>query len=159
MGARMELVAGDVNDILVIVGSGDHGAFAEPDRFHAHLELGGGMDPTWLDMFSEAARGSYDSDGPMDLLDARTELDGPDSDEQSGLIIERVDPGWVTAVARIPDTAVDALTGRWIDRIEEELGSLPSEEKPWIRELAARIVQFCRTADRAPDVIFVWSLR
>lgn len=159
MGARMELVAGDVNDVLVIVGTGDHGSFADPGRFHAHLSLGGGMDPTWLDMFSEAARGSSEADGPMDLLDARSELDGPADDDQAGMIIERVDPGWVTAVAMIPDAAVDALTGRWIDRIEEELGALPSEEKPWIRELAERIVQFCRQADRAPDVIFVWSLR
>jgi hypothetical protein len=62
-------------------------------------------------------------------------------------------------VARIPDSGVDALTGRWIDRIEEEMGALQSEEKPWIRELAAKIVQFCRAADRAPDVIFVWTLR
>lgn len=155
----MELVAGDVRDVLVIIGTGDHGAFADNDRFHAHLSLGGGMDPTWLDMFSEAARAGIDGDGPMDLLDARTELDGPAAEDDAGLIIERVDPGWITAVARIPDSAVDGLTGRWIDRIEEELGALPSEEKPWIRELAERIVRFCRTADRAPDVIFVWSLR
>jgi hypothetical protein len=159
MGARMELVAGNVDDVLVIVGTGDHGSFADTSRFRAHLSLGGGMDPTWLDMFSEAARGTSDGEGPIDLLDARTELDGPADDELAELIIERVDPGWVTAVARIPDSAVDALTGRWIDRIEEELGTLPSEEKPWIRELAERIVQFCRVADRAPDVIFVWTLR
>ena len=93
------------------------------------------------------------------LLLGRPLADRVPDDDQAGLIIERVDPGWVTAVAMIPDTAVDALTGRWIDRIEEELGALPSEEKPWIRELAERIVQFCRVADRAPDVIFVWSLR
>jgi hypothetical protein len=159
MASRMELVAGDVNDVLLIIGTGEHGAFTDRDRFRAHLSLGAGMDPTWLDMFSEAARGTTDGDGPMDLLDARTELEGPEADDERGLIIERVDPGWITAVARIPDTGVDALTGRWIDRIEEEMGALQAEEKPWIRELAERIVQFCRAADRAPDVIFVWTLR
>jgi hypothetical protein len=159
MGTRMELVAGDVGDVLVVIGAGDHAHFADPDRFRAHLSLGAGMDPTWLDMFSEAARRGFDGEEPIDLLDARTELDGPETGDDSGLIIERVDPGWITAVARIPDTGVAALTGRWIDRIEQEIGTLPPEEKPWIRELAARIVAFCRAADRAPDVIFVWSLR
>ncbi len=33
-----------------------------------------------------------------------------------------------------------AIAGRWIDLIEDELGELPREEKPWIRELAGRIV-------------------
>ncbi len=159
MGARMDLVAGAVDDILVVIGSGEHASFSEHGRFHAHLSLGGGMDPTWLDLFSEAARASIDGEGPRDLLDARTELDGPVAGDDANVIIERVDPEWITAVALIPDTAVDALTGHWIDRLEEELGSVASEEKPWIRELAEGIVRFCRLADRAPDVIFVWSLR
>lgn len=156
--ARMELVAGDVREVLLVVGGGAGGT---PDRsgFHAHLSLGGGMDPTWLDMFSEAARIATDGDGPMDLLDARTELDGPDAGDDPDLIVERVDPTWVTDIARLPDNVLDGLAGRWIDRLEEELGPLGAEEKPWIRELAQRIVGFCRTADRAPAVIFVWSPR
>ena len=28
-----------------------------------------------------------------------------------------------------------AIAGRWIDLIEDDLGELPREEKPWIREL------------------------
>ena len=52
-----------------------------------------------------------------------------------------------------------AIAGRWIDLIEDDLGELPREEKPWIRELAGRIVAFCQAADRAPDVLFAWSLR
>lgn len=159
MGARMELVAGAVDDILVVIGSGDLASFGERGRFDANLSLGGGMDPTWLDLFSEAARATTDGDGPSDLLDARTELEGPDGGDDANVIIERVDPAWITAVARIPDAAVDALTGRWIDRLEEELGSIGSEEKPWIRALAESIVRFCRAADRSTDVIFVWSLR
>ena len=52
--------------------------------------------------------------------------------------MERVDPAWVGALARIPDQHVDAIAGRWIDLVEEELGFLPREEKPWIRKLAGR---------------------
>ena len=37
-------------------------------------------------------------------------------------------------------------------------GELAGEEKPWIRDLAGRVVGFCRAADRAPDVVFVWEL-
>jgi hypothetical protein len=54
---------------------------------------------------------------------------------------------------------LDGLAGRWIDRLEEELGPLPREEKPWIRELTGQVLAFCRAADRTPDVLFVWSLR
>ena len=74
------------------------------------------------------------------------------------LTIERVDPAWISAIARLSDTVIDAVTGRWIDLIEEEIGELPREEKPWIRQLAGEIVGFCRIADRAPDVVFVWAL-
>ena len=81
---------------------------------------------------------------------------GPADDR--ALTVERVDPGWVSAVAAVPDAVLDALAGRWIDRLEEEFGDLPREEKPWIRELAGRVVAFCRAADRAPDVVFVWEL-
>ena len=62
-------------------------------------------------------------------------------------------------MARISDSDLDAIAGRWIELVEEELGVLPREEKPWIRELAGRLVAFCRAADRAPDVLFAWSLR
>jgi hypothetical protein len=42
--------------------------------------------------------------------------------------------------------------------VEEELGMLPREEKPWIRQLAGDIVAFARAADRSSDVLFAWSL-
>ena len=157
MGSRMELIAGEARDVLVVVGTGEEGAFGDRDRFGAYLSLSGGLDPTWLDFFAEAARAATDLDGPADFIDARTELGG--SDDPSGtLTIERVDPGWVSAVARISDGALGAIAGRWIDRLEEELGPLPGEEKPWIRELVGQVIAFCRAADRAPDVLFVWSL-
>jgi len=47
----------------------------------------------------------------------------------------------------------------WIELVAEEIGPLPREEKPWIRDLAGQIVSFCRRADRSADVLFVWSLR
>lgn len=153
---RMELIAGEVRDILVVLGAAQmDGIIPERDRFQAHLPLGGGIDPTWLDLFSEAVRATLDADTPSDFIDARFELGTTDDAE---LTIERVDPAWVSAVARIADSSVDAVAGHWIDRLEEEMGALPREEKPWIRDLAGQVVAFCRVADRAPDVIFVWAL-
>lgn len=157
MGTRMELVAGDAQDILLVIGTNERDALRDADRFRAYLSLSGGMDPTWLDLFADAARGATELDSPGDFLDARIELDGPAA-EDDALVIERVDPVWITAVARIPDASLDRLAGRWIDRIEEEFGALPREEKPWIRDLAAQVLAFCRRADRANDVLFVWAL-
>lgn len=158
MGARMDLIAGDANDILLAIGLDDLLALDDRGRFDAHLSLGGGLDPTWLDLFSEAVRAVTESGDPMDLLDARLELGGAD-DNGPDRTIERIDPAWVTAVARVPDRVIDAIAGRWIDLVEQELGELPRDEKPWIRELAGQVVVFCRRADRAQDVLFTWSLR
>jgi hypothetical protein len=153
----MDLVAGDAREILLVIGTDDLDALDEPGRFTAHLPLGGGLDPTWLDLFAEAARGVVGGDGPSDFIDARLELDGPD--ELEGRTIERVDPAWVTAIARIPQHDLGAIAGRWIQLVEDELGTLPRDEKPWIRDLTGRLVAFCQAADRAPDVLFAWSLR
>ena len=153
----MDLVAGDAPDILLAIGLDDLGALDDRGRFPAHLALGSGLDPTWLDLFAEAARTVTGGDGPADFIDARLELEAPDNaDDRS---IERVDPTWISAVAMIPDGDLDGIAGRWIELVEDELGALPREEKPWIRDLAGRIVVFCRAADRAPDVLFAWSLR
>ena len=155
MGSLMDLVAGDTREILLAFAVDDD-AGVDPDRFDAHLALGGGLDPTWLDLFSEAVRSVTDSEDPSDFLDARRELDGPgDAGDRT---MERVDRRWIEAVARIPDQQVDALAGRWIDLLEEELGLLPREEKPWIRDLTGRLVRFARRAEAAPDVVFAWSI-
>ncbi len=150
----MELVAGSVPDILVAISTDDRAALRDPGRSVAYLALSG-MDPTWLDLFAEAARVTIDAEQPVDFIDARIELGA----EDDATTVERVDPAWVDAVARLPDGRLDAIAGRWIDRLEEELGALPREEKPWIRQLAAQMVGFCRSAEQAPDVVFVWSLR
>jgi hypothetical protein len=152
----MDLVAGDSREILLAISVEDYASFGDRSRFDAHLALGGGIDPTWLDLFSEATRSVTRRDAPGDFLDARRELEGPG--EAGDRSVERVDPRWVSAIAMVRDQEVDAITGRWIDLIEEELGALPREEKPWIRTLAGQIVAFARAADRSPAVLFAWSL-
>jgi hypothetical protein len=158
MGASMDLIAGDVREILLVFGLADPDLEAAGPRFDAHLALGGGLDPTWLDLFAESARVATGGTDPVDLIDARIELDGPGA-AAGDRTIERIDPTWISAVARIPDSALDAIAGRWIELVGDELGGLPREEKPWIRDLAGRLVTFCRAADSAPDVLFAWSLR
>lgn len=152
----MDLVAGDARDVVLALSVDDLAAFDDPDRFLAHLPLGGGLDPTWLDLFSEAVRSVTGLDEPMDFLDARTELDGAAAGSVER-IVERVDLEWITAVAAVPDDLVGPLAGRWIGLLEEELGLLPREEKPWIRDLAAQIVSFARRSGGARDVIFAWG--
>jgi hypothetical protein len=156
MGLVMDLVAGDSREILLAVAVDDLASFDDRARFSAHLTFGGAIDPTWLDLFSQAVRGALGQDEPRDFLDARSELEGPgDAGERT---VERIDPAWVTAIARLSDRDLDAITGRWIDLLEDELGDLPREEKPTIRVFAHQIVEFARAADRAPSVILAWSL-
>ena len=156
MGLVMDLVAGDSREILLAVAVDDLASFDDRTRFPAHLTFGGAIDPTWLDLFSEAIRVALGRDEPRDFLDARTELDGPG--DGGGRTVERIDPTWITAIARLSDRDIDAVTGRWIDLLEDELGDLPREEKPTIRIFARQIVEFARAADRAPAVILAWSL-
>lgn len=152
----MDLVAGETREILLALAVEDFGGLADGDRFDAHVALGAGLDPTWLDLFSEAVRSVTGDEDLPDFLDARLELDGPgDIGERT---VERVDPVWIASVARVTDAQMDALAGQWIGLLEEELGLLPREEKPWIRDLTGRIVRFARAAQAAPDVVFAWSL-
>lgn len=151
----MDLVAGDARDIVLALSIDDVAAFEDPDRFVAHLPLGGGLDPTWLDLFSEAVRSVTGLEDLVDFLDARIEID--EAAAAGERIVDRVDPDWVAAVAQVPEDHLGALAGRWIELLEEELGLLPREEKPWIRDLAERIVAFCRASTEARDVIFAWA--
>ena len=156
MGALMDLIAGDAREILLVLTVDDWAALSDRSRFDAHLSLGGGLDPTWLDLFSEAVRSVTGGDAPQDFIDARRDL--AESGQLAERSIERVDPAWLDAVARLPDHDIDAVAGRWIDLVEEDLGELPREEKPWIRQLTGEIVQFARAADGSQDVIFAWAL-
>ena len=76
MTSLMDLVAGDARDVVLALSVDDAEAFSDRDRFTAHLPLGGGLDPTWLDLFSEAVRSVTGGDEPVDFLDARTDLEG-----------------------------------------------------------------------------------
>jgi hypothetical protein len=156
MGLVMDLVAGDSREILLAVAMDDLASFDDRSRFPAHLAFGGAIDPTWLDLFSQAVRTVAGRDEPRDFLDARADLDGPG--EAGDRTVERIDPTWIDAVARIDDRDLDAVTGRWIDLLADEVGDLPREEKPAIRNFAREIVEFARAADHAPAVILAWSL-
>ncbi len=157
MGTLMDLVAGETREILLAVAMDDWSGLRDRERFRAHLALGAGLDPTWLDLFSEAVRTTTGAAGPVGFLDACSELDGPaDIGDRT---VERIARAWVLDVARVSDRQVDAVAARWIDLLDRDLGELmPREEKPWIRRLAADIVGFARTAADAPDVLFAWSL-
>ena len=156
MGFVMDLVAGNRREILAAIAAGDWASFDDRSRFAAHLALGGALDPTWLDLFSEAVRAVTDRGEPLDFLDARTEIDDPEPTRER--TVERVDAAWITAIARVANADVSPIAGRWIDLLEEDVVDLPREEKPWIRKLAGEIVEFARAADRAPAVIAAWRL-
>ena len=155
MSLVMDLVAGDSREILLAVAVDDLARFDDRARFPAHLSFGGSIDPTWLDLFSQAVRAVTGRDDPSDFLEARTELEGPGDAART---VERIDRDWVTAIARLDDDQLDAIAGRWIDLLEEELGELAREEKPSVRIFATQIVEFARRAGRAPAVILAWSL-
>ena len=155
MGSLMDLIAGDKRDIVLALAIDDMAAFADRDRFTAHLSLGDWMEPGWLDLFSGAVRGHGETAEPVDFRDARSDLVGVKVATER--ILERLDPAWVVAVARVPDAQLDALADRWVKLLEEELGPLPREERPSIRDLAERIVRFARAAEGARDVVFAWG--
>jgi hypothetical protein len=157
MSLVMDLVAGDRREILLAVALDDLASFDDRDRFPAHLTFGGMVDPTWLDLFSQAVRTVTGRDDPVDFLEARSELEGPGG-AGAERTVELIHPGWITAIARLDDRDLDAITGCWIDLLEEDMGHLPREEKPSMRTFASQIVEFARRADRAPAVILAWSL-
>ena len=124
---------------------------SDPGRFTAHLSLGAGLDPTWLDLFSEAVRTVTGGGEPSDFLDARRELDGPD--DLAGRTVERVDPRWVEAIARLADHEVPAVAGRWLDLLDEELGAAPARGEaldPRARRRGRHVLPGRRAGTRRP---------
>ena len=153
----MDLVAGDAREILLAVGVEDWAGLRDPTRFAAHIPLGRSMDPTWLDLFSQAACEVGGADSPAPFSDSTYALEGRLA-ALSEVNVERVEPDWIDAVALLPDGALDRLAARWIELIDSEECSVDPEEKPMLRELAGRIVAFCRHAEEAEDVLFLWSI-
>ena len=68
MGAQMDLVAGNSKEILLAITMGDWVGLGDRSRVDAHLSLGGGLDPTWLDLFSEAVRSVTGAARPLGCL-------------------------------------------------------------------------------------------
>ncbi len=156
MGTLMDLVAGDAREILLAIGLDDFDGLRNRSRFVAHISFGGGMDPTWLDLFTQAAREATNDVVPAPFAEACCPLDGPG--DVGDRTIEKVDRHWVDDVAQLPDMSLDAIAARWIDLIDCEECTVDSEEKPMLRELAHDLVEFCRRAVDAEDVLFAWSI-
>src|SRR4029078_11808382 len=123
----MERIAGEEREILLALAVDDWAGLQDRDRFTAHLSLGGGLDPTWLDLFSEAARTVIGRDAPADFIDGPRDLDRPSQLTERS--VERVDAAWVSAVAMIEDHDVDAFAGRWIHLVDEDLGEAAREDE------------------------------
>lgn len=154
MGNPMDLIAGDERDIVLALAIDDIAAFDDADRFTAHLSLGDELDPAWLDLFSESVRLTTGRVEPADFAAARTEVPATATER----VVERVGPAWVQAVARVPDERVDAVADQWRQLLDVGHGVALAEDRlPWVRDLARRLVAFCRAAEAAPVVIFAWG--
>lgn len=153
----MDLVAGDAREILLALSVDDWAGLRDPQRFVAYLSLGGGMDPTWLDLFARAARETTGRNAPAAFSEAARAL-------QSRLVavsdrtVERIDPHWIDDVARLPEGQLDRIAARWIDLIDCEEFAVDPDEKPMLRELAGDLLAFCRRAQDAEDVLFAWTI-
>jgi hypothetical protein len=154
MGLQMDLIAGDAREILLLISLEHWEAFDDRSRFQAHLALGSGLDPDWFDAFAAAARKVLHQDSPESLTDACSTMVGP---EEGDRVVERVDPAWVEAVARIPEQELDHIAGAWIEILAGEHGELSREDKSWLRYLTGELVTFARAARPAEDVLFAWG--
>jgi len=157
VGVLMDLVAGDAREILLAIGVDDWSGLQDRRRFSAHVSLGGGMDPGWLDLFAQAVRDATGSAEPGPFSESASTLET----RMAGLSersVERVDRHWVGAIAILPDSLIDRVAARWIDLIDCEECDVDPDEKPMLRQLAGELVSFCKRADGAEDVLFVWSL-
>lgn len=156
MGILVDLVAGEAREILLAVGVEDWVGLRDPRRFVAHLSLGG-VGHDWLDLFSAAAREAGGGNSPAPFGDCVYPLDSRMT-SMSERMVERVAPVWVDGVARLADRRLDAVAARWIELIEHAGCAVDADEKPMLRQLAGDLVGFCRRAEEAEDVLFVWSI-
>jgi hypothetical protein len=160
MGMVMDLIAGDAREILLAISVDDWSGLRDSRRFAAYLPLGGRMNASWLDMFVCAVR---DATGmsPGSFTEACCPLDDRPLARLRGSVdrtIERVDHHWVDDMAAVPDRALDAIAGRWIELIEFEECDVEADDKPMIRSVAGELLEFCRKAAGAEDVILAWTI-
>ena len=161
MGILMDLVAGDAREILLAVGLEDWLGLSDRSRFHAHISLGGGMDPSWLDLFARAAREATGSDTPGSFSYAACPLESRLQTRLASIgdrTVERVNPHWIDAVARLSEGQVDRIAARWIDLSDGEECPVDPEEKPMLRQVAGDLIDFCRRAEGAEDVLLAWTI-
>jgi hypothetical protein len=161
VGTLMDLVAGDGREILLAIGIEDWAGLRDRHRFCAYLSLGGGMEPSWIDLFARAVRDASGGAGPEQFSDSTCPLESPAQLQLSRLgdrTVERVDPHWIDAIAQIPDRLIDRIAARWIDLVDSEECHVDAEEKPTFRQVAGELVEFCRLADGAEDVLFAWAI-
>ncbi|MFM2105085.1 MAG: hypothetical protein RL338_117 [Chloroflexota bacterium] len=152
----LDLLAGDARGILLTLALEDddlrdHGAL------DAHVSLPGWLDEDGLDAFASAVRHVVDTAEPASFTDACRPLDGPDW--AGGRALERLDPSWLEAVARIPDDRLDEVADRWLallDGLPRRPGVSPDGDGT--RLATTRIVEFARLAAGSPDVLLGWSL-
>jgi hypothetical protein len=157
----MDLIAGDAREILLAISTEDWQGLRDPGRFAGYLPLGGRMDPSWLDLLACAAREITADSLPGDFTDACCPLHNPSLARLKGSVdrtIERVEPRWVHEVALLPDRARDAIAARWIELIDLEECEVEPDDKPMIRSLVGELIEFCRRADDAEDVLLAWSM-
>lgn len=157
----MDLIAGDAREILLAVGMDDWAGLRDRGRFPAYISLGGGMDPEWLDLFTRAARESTGGDTPGSFTDAASPLESRLQHRLASIgdrTVERIDPHWIDGVALLPDGQTDRIAARWIDLVASEECPVVAEEKPMLRRVAGELIDFCRRAEGAEDVLFAWSM-
>ena len=128
-----------IPSILLAIALDDFASLDDATRFDAHLALGGGLDPSWLDRFAEAIRSVTGAAGPGPFTAACEPIAGPsDIGERT---VERVERAWLRAVAHLGDTKLDAVAGRWVELLDADFGE-PLEAEAWravVRTLADRM--------------------
>jgi hypothetical protein len=157
LGVLMDLIAGEAREILLAISVDDWAGLRDRSRFPAYISLGGGLDLTWLDLLAMAARETTGLETPGPFTQASHSLDSRAAGA-SERTVERVDPHWVDAIARLPVGLADRIAARWIELLTRTGRDIDPEEKPMLRELAGDLLDFCRRAEGAEDVIFAWSL-
>ena len=157
VGVLMDLIAGDAREILLAVAVDDWAGLRDHDRFTAYISLGGGMDPTWLDLFAQAAREVSGSNRRGRSATPRVPWTPAPRRCPTGSSSGSIRTG--STPSRCCRTAsLDRIAARWIDLIDCEECDVDPDEKPMLRELAGDLVDFCRRAEDAEDVLFAWSI-
>ena len=151
----MDLVAGDARDIVLALSIDDVAAFEDRDRFVAHLPLGGGLDPTWLDLFAEAVRSVTGLDDLADFLDARTELEGAAA--QAERIVERVDPSGSRRWRRCPTSGWARWPAAGSSSWRRSWACCHARRSPGSGTWRSGSSPSARAATGARDVVFAWA--